>query len=157
MGHLSTLLSYDEWVNRVFDVITYPLSHINHVMGVSARSTDVNTCPCSVWLTAYMMRVHHCSVHKVDSYTTTVHPWWRHQMETFSALLAICAGNSPVHGEAGDLRRHRTHYDVDVMNDGNLQQNTIQIGLQCVPQIRTRFCYSLFCCGYIINSWGPFY
>ena len=25
--------------------------------------------------------------------------WWRHQMETFSALLAICAGNSPVTGE----------------------------------------------------------
>ena len=24
---------------------------------------------------------------------------WRHQMETFSALLAICAGNSPVPGE----------------------------------------------------------
>ena len=69
--------------------------------------------------------------------------WWRHQMETFSALLAICAGNSPVAGEfphkgqwrgalmsslictwingwvnngdAGDLRRHRAHYDVPVM------------------------------------------
>ena len=26
-------------------------------------------------------------------------PWWRNQMETFSALLAICAGNSPVPGE----------------------------------------------------------
>ena len=25
--------------------------------------------------------------------------WWRHQMETFSALLAICAGNLPVPGE----------------------------------------------------------
>ena len=25
--------------------------------------------------------------------------WWRHQMETFSALLDICAGNSPVPGE----------------------------------------------------------
>ena len=25
--------------------------------------------------------------------------WWRHQMETFSALLALCAGNSPVSGE----------------------------------------------------------
>ena len=24
---------------------------------------------------------------------------WRHQMETFSVLLAICAGNSPVPGE----------------------------------------------------------
>ena len=70
-------------------------------------------------------------------------PWWRHQMETFSALLAICAGNSPVTGEFPaqrpvtrsfdvffdlrrnkwlsklwwivDLRRHRTHYDVIVM------------------------------------------
>ena len=26
-------------------------------------------------------------------------PWWRNQMETFSALLTICAGNSPVPGE----------------------------------------------------------
>ena len=25
--------------------------------------------------------------------------WWRHQRETFSALLALCAGNSPVTGE----------------------------------------------------------
>ena len=25
--------------------------------------------------------------------------WWRHEMETFSALLAICAENSPVPGE----------------------------------------------------------
>ena len=69
--------------------------------------------------------------------------WWRHQMETFSALLTLCAGNSPVTGEfptkasdaqfwwiflicacmdgwinnreVGDLRRHRTHYDVTVM------------------------------------------
>ena len=64
-------------------------------------------------------------------------------MEIFSALLAICAGNSPVpvnsphkgqwrgalmfslisawindwvnNREAGDLRRHRGHYDVNVM------------------------------------------
>ena len=25
--------------------------------------------------------------------------WWRHQLKTFSAFLAICAGNSPVNGE----------------------------------------------------------
>ena len=60
-------------------------------------------------------------------------------METFSALLAICVGNSPVTGdfpaqrqvmrsfvvffdsgwlndrEAGDLILHRAHYDVTVM------------------------------------------
>ena len=74
----------------------------------------------------------------------SVMPWWRHQMEIFSALLAICAGNSPVTGEFpaqspvtrsfdvffficswingwvnnhefGYLRRHRAHYDVIVM------------------------------------------
>ena len=28
----------------------------------------------------------------------TAVPWWRHQMEAFSALLALCAGNSPVTG-----------------------------------------------------------
>ena len=43
-----------------------------------------------------------------------------HQMETFSALLAICAGNLPVPGvnnrEAGDLRRYPAHYDVTVMD-----------------------------------------
>ena len=78
-------------------------------------------------------------VHRVKKQGT----WWRHQMETFSALLIICAGNSPVpgefpaqgqwrgalmfslictringwvnNGEAADLRRHRAHYDVAVM------------------------------------------
>ena len=51
--------------------------------------------------------------------------WWRHQTETFSALLALCAGNSPVtvwtngwvsSRDAGDLRRHRAHYDGTVMS-----------------------------------------
>ena len=72
-----------------------------------------------------------------------ISPWWRHQMEIFSALLTLCAGNSPVpvnsphkgqwlgalmfslicawiydwvnDRETGDLRRHRGHYDVNVM------------------------------------------
>ena len=64
---------------------------------------------------------------------TQPYPWWRHQKETFSALLVICAGNSPVAGEfpaqrpvtrsfdvntgvAGDLKRHCAHYDVIVMS-----------------------------------------
>ena len=69
--------------------------------------------------------------------------WCRHQMESFSTLLALCAGNSPVTGEfssqrpvarsfdiyfdlrlnynwanngnTGDLGRHRAHYDVTVI------------------------------------------
>ena len=68
--------------------------------------------------------------------------WWRHQMETFSALLAICGGNLLLtgefhkgqwrgalmfsfiyawiigwvnNGEAADLRCYTAHYDVIVM------------------------------------------
>ena len=59
--------------------------------------------------------------------------WWSHQMETFSALLARWPVDSPHKGqsrgallfslicagvnnrEAGDLRRHRVHYDITVM------------------------------------------
>ena len=38
--------------------------------------------------------------------------WWRHQMETFSALLAICAGNSPVPGEFPTQRPVTGSFDV---------------------------------------------
>ena len=38
--------------------------------------------------------------------------WWRHQMETFSALLAICAGNSPVAGEFLAQRPVTRSFDV---------------------------------------------
>ena len=38
--------------------------------------------------------------------------WWRHQMETFSALLAFCAGNSPVTGEIPALRPVTQSFDV---------------------------------------------
>ena len=37
--------------------------------------------------------------------------WW-HQMETFSALLSICAGNSPVTGEFHTQRPVTWSYDV---------------------------------------------
>ena len=38
--------------------------------------------------------------------------WWRNQMEKFSALLAICAGNSPVHGEFPAQRPVTRSFDV---------------------------------------------
>ena len=85
-------------------------------------------------------------------------------METFSVLLAICAGNSPVIGEfpaqrpvtlsfdvffdlclnegwvnshvAGDLRRHHTHYDVTVMS---LKKLTDQLTSVNNPMIK--LCY----------------
>ena len=38
--------------------------------------------------------------------------WWRHQMEKFSALLTLCAGNSPVTGEFSAERPVTRSFDV---------------------------------------------
>ena len=38
--------------------------------------------------------------------------WWRHQMENFSALLAFCAGNSPIPGEFPAQRPVTRNFDV---------------------------------------------
>ena len=38
--------------------------------------------------------------------------WWRHQMERFSALLAICAGNLPVPSEFPTQRPVTRSFDV---------------------------------------------
>ena len=40
------------------------------------------------------------------------HSWWRHQMETFSKLLAICAGNSLITGEFPAQRPVTLSFDV---------------------------------------------
>ena len=50
--------------------------------------------------------------------------WWRHEMETFSALLAICAGNSPVHGEFPTQRPVTRSFDVffDLLSNKRLSK-----------------------------------
>ena len=46
------------------------------------------------------------------SISTHANTWWLHQMETYSALLAICAGNSPAHGEFPVQRPVTQSFDV---------------------------------------------
>ena len=47
-----------------------------------------------------------------QSTTKRNNTWWRHLMETFSALLALCAGNSPVTGEFPAQRPVTRSFDV---------------------------------------------
>ena len=57
-----------------------------------------------------------CFIMNIEHWEATSHtlhtPWWRHQMETVSALLAICAGNSPVPGEFPAQRPVTRGFDV---------------------------------------------
>ena len=45
-------------------------------------------------------------------FSKDINPWWRHQMETFSALLTLYAGNSPVTGEFPSQRPVTQSFDV---------------------------------------------
>ena len=56
----------------------------------------------------YIMCVSHEDIMTKKSFWS----WWRHQMETFSALLALCAGNSPVTGEFPAQRPVTHSFDV---------------------------------------------
>ena len=120
-----------QWVATAKFYLQRSVSHcLVERQGYCDTSTHVriqNTC----------LGAHHLETHKKKS-------WWRHRMETFSALLALCGGNSPVTSEfpsqrpvtrsfdvffvicawtngmvnnrdLGDLRRHRSRYDVTVM------------------------------------------
>ena len=53
-------------------------------------------------------------------------PWCHHQMETFFALLAICAGNSPVTGEFPAQRPVTRSFDIffDLRLDEGLSKQT---------------------------------
>ena len=55
--------------------------------------------------------------------------WWRHQMETFSALLAICAGNSPVTGDFPTQRP--VTWSFDVLFDLSLNERLIEQSWGC--------------------------
>ena len=45
-------------------------------------------------------------------YNTVNFPWWHHQVETFSTLLALCVGNFPVAGEFSAQRPVTQSFDV---------------------------------------------
>ena len=89
-----------------------------------------------------MTKLFEAYIHHQASVSWSV-SWWRHQMEPFFMLLALCVGNPPVIGgfpsqsqwcealmfslicawingwannlNASDLRHHHLHYDITVM------------------------------------------
>ena len=97
---------------------------------------------------------------------SSCNPWWRHQMETLSALLALAWGihrspvNSPHKGQwrgplkfpltyawvndwvnnrqAGDLRCHRAHHDVTVMLKSHLANRKLGHGRVNITNINNK-------------------
>ena len=73
--------------------------------------------------------------------------WWRHQMEIFSALLALCAGNSPVTGEFPSQRPVKRSFDVffDIRLNKRLRKHSWGWWFETTPRPLWRHCNGVTC------------
>ena len=67
---------------------------------------------CSISIVDALEILQPCIKPSIWESCSYVYSWWRDQMETFSALLALCAGNSPVTGEFPSQRPVTRSFDV---------------------------------------------
>ena len=79
--------------------------------------------------------------------------WWRHQMETFSALLALCAENSPVPGEFPAQRPVTRSFNVffDLRLNEQLSKQSQGWWSETPPRSLWRQCNVRNECGYRNN------
>ena len=88
--------AYIVWNIHIWCICMTELSALKHHEMNSLYEGDYNSTP-----------ENRC---QMNTFWTT--SWWRHQMETFSVLLAICAENSPVPGEFPAQRPVTRSFDV---------------------------------------------
>ena len=75
----------------------------------------------------------HCHIIRLVEYTDhSKYPWWRDQVETLSALLALCARNSPVTGEFPSKRPVTRSFDVflDLLMNKRLRKQSWGRGIE---------------------------
>ena len=95
---------------------TYARTYLHactHIMNLYSYSISTLHKHTKIWSTityCCSSHTHTIIVLRVSLYVLIT--WWRHQMETFSASLAICAGNSPVPGEFPTQRPVTRSFDV---------------------------------------------
>ena len=82
---------------------------------------------------------------KTRWYGIEIVAWWRHQMETFSALLSICAGNSSVADEFPAKRPVTRSFDVffDLRLNKRLSKQLWDWCFDTLSRPLWRHCYGL--------------
>ena len=82
-------------------------------------------------------------------------PWRRHQMETFSALLALCVGNSPVTDEFPSQRPVTRSFDVffDLRLNKRLSKQSRRRWFESPSPSLWRHSNTIACYGSVLVSW----
>ena len=76
----------------------------------SWRSCDVTVLSWNSWYNIHLIYSARSIVFRDKRFVNNT--WWRHQMETCSALQAFCEGNSPVTGEFPSQRPVARNFNV---------------------------------------------
>ena len=108
---------------------------------------------CGIWdlcIMGFVQQVYYIHIELWDGCThcylifngISLSSWWRHQMQTFSALLALCAGNSPVTGEFPSQRPVTRGFDVffDLCLDERLSKQSRRRWFETPPRSLWRHC-----------------
>ena len=103
----STSLDYTETENLDWNILFRLQEFLYISFWCCLFSSTINRCR-DIWL----LDIHMFKNMGKTWHIARWHSWWRHQMETFSALLAFCAGNSPVTGEFPAQRPVTRSFDV---------------------------------------------
>ena len=99
----------NEQLPVIGEAIIFMWHHWNGDMCNATKQTDVN----SDFRRALLNKdTHYLAIFWLCHVGDWSETWWRHQTETFSALLAICAGNSPVPGQFPAQRPVTRSFDV---------------------------------------------
>ena len=104
---LVRLRSCAQWRRSLVSKFLSPNSYVPLITGEVLYSERNQTVPRHV---PVCFRPHHWMF--AMPYARSNFRWWRHHKETFSALLAICAGNPPVAGEFPAQRSVTRGFDV---------------------------------------------
>ena len=91
-SHVSVVFS------QRFQIAALPCSGSGSLVQFLSHAKVVILRICNVSC-VWRLRLWCLSLTPCDVCVIVERPWWRHQMETFSALLANCAGNSPATDE----------------------------------------------------------
>ena len=105
--------------------------HVNAYLSRPPKKIFIDTLNVA-WL-FHGTVIHH------NEYSNT---WWRHQMETYSALLALCARNSPVTGEFPSQRPVTRSFDdfFDQLLNKQLSEKTRRRWFETLKRSLWRHC-----------------
>ena len=100
---MAAILSLGRWINKDLLVHVFP-SPWKPKLQVQSKPPSVSMQVASAWQSC-LFKVHSSS--SAEKYI-----WWRHKMETFPSLLALCEENPPVTGWFPSHQASNAGFDI---------------------------------------------